>query len=314
VKKAVDGATADPDLFNQDEAVVRLGIGKNMVRSLRFWGMAMKVLAELPRDTGRVSLIAPSSFGQAMFGDGGWDPYCELPGTLWLLHWSLLKPPSSAPVWWLAFNEFPAVEFTAEELQHFVSERTRDWSFTSDSAIKKDVLCLLRMYASGQSKRASFEDLVDCPFRELNLIQASTVTAGGYRFVTGAKPTLPSGIAAFACMDFIARSQTTAKVIGVNYLATEVGSPGRAFRLSEAELTLLLSEASGSYQLFELKSPVGVSQLTFRGDAASIAEDLLAAHYVNMGSHPTKSKEFAVAGSIADTAYTDNDQQMAIAQ
>ena len=168
VKKAVDGAATDPHLFNQDEAVVRLGIGKNMVRSLRFWGMALKVLAEVPRDTGRVPAIVPSSFGQAMFGGGGWDPYCELPGTLWLLHWSLLKPPSSAPVWWLAFNEFPAVEFTAEELEHFVSERTQDWSFTNESAIKKDVLCLLRMYASGQSKRASFEDLVDCPFRELN--------------------------------------------------------------------------------------------------------------------------------------------------
>ena len=194
-----------------------------------------------------------------------------------------------------------------------MSERTRDWSVTSESAIKKDVLCLLRMYASGQSKRASFEDLVDCPFRELNLIQASTVTTGGYRFVAGPKPTLPSGIAAFACMDFIARSQSTAKVIGVNYLATEVGSPGRAFRLSEAELTSLLSEASSTYQLFELRSPVGISQLTFNGDPASIAKDLLAAHYVNMGARPRKSIELTVAGAIADSAYVDHDHQIAAA-
>ena len=287
-----------------------LGIGKNMVRSLRFWGMALKVLAELPRDTGRVPPIVPSSFGEAMFGDGGLDPYCELPGTLWLLHWSLLKPPSSAPVWWLAFNEFPAIEFSAEELQHFVWERTRDWTFTSESAIKKDVLCLLRMYAAGQSKRASFEDLVDCPFRELQLIQSSTVTPGGYRFLTGSKPTLPPGIAAFACMDFIARSQSTAKVIGVNYLATEVGSPGRAFRLSEAELTHLLSDAAMIYQLFEMKSPVGVSQLVFDGDAGSVAEELLAAHYIKMGAQQTKSKEFAVAGSIADSPFTDDGHEI----
>ena len=111
VKKAVDAAEADSDLFNRDDAVVNLGVGKNMVRSLRFWGLALKVLADVHQDGERSHRSVPSAFGHVMFSDEGLDPYCELPGTLWLLHWSLLKPISSAPVWWLAFNEFSGVEF-----------------------------------------------------------------------------------------------------------------------------------------------------------------------------------------------------------
>ena len=49
------------------------------------------------------------------------NPYMEDPGTLWLLHWQLLAPPSLLPVWWIAFNEFHPVEFTDEVLDHAVA-------------------------------------------------------------------------------------------------------------------------------------------------------------------------------------------------
>ena len=35
LKKAVDAAAADPFIFTQDEALVQLGVGKNMVPSIR---------------------------------------------------------------------------------------------------------------------------------------------------------------------------------------------------------------------------------------------------------------------------------------
>ncbi|MEI7888664.1 MAG: DUF4007 family protein, partial [Actinomycetes bacterium] len=42
VKKSVDAAAKDPNLFNDENAVVELGVGKNMVRSIRYWGLAYK--------------------------------------------------------------------------------------------------------------------------------------------------------------------------------------------------------------------------------------------------------------------------------
>ena len=43
LKKGVDGAASDPGIFIREDAVVQLGVGKNMVRAIRFWGTAAKL-------------------------------------------------------------------------------------------------------------------------------------------------------------------------------------------------------------------------------------------------------------------------------
>ena len=42
--KAVEAVLSDPEIFSRDDAIVRLGVGKNMVRSIRHWGLATGVL------------------------------------------------------------------------------------------------------------------------------------------------------------------------------------------------------------------------------------------------------------------------------
>lgn len=277
VKKAVEAASEDPHLFSDESAVVRLGVGKNMVRSIRFWGVAFKVLASRKSPGSRVAEAVPSVIGRTMFGDDGWDPYAEFPGTHWLLHWWLLAPPSSVPVWWLAFNEFPRVEFNDEQLEQFVIDRVRDWDPHS-SSVKKDVACMLRMYADGQSSRAGFDDLLDCPTRELRLV-APTAEKGAFRFMIGARPTLPPAVAAFACLDFIARTDGSAQTVTISRLATEPGAPGRAFKLSETALLELLELAAQQHDEIEVASSAGIPQLAFRNDPADAGSELLRDHY-----------------------------------
>ena len=88
-------------------------MGKNMVRAIRFWGTAAKLIEE--QSGFAAGAVRPTWFGlrlgYRLFGEEGWDPYMEEPATLWLLHWLLLASPCHLPVWWLAFNEFHAVEF-----------------------------------------------------------------------------------------------------------------------------------------------------------------------------------------------------------
>src|SRR4051812_17058273 len=98
-KKAFDaGHDSKGAVFNDDDATVRLGVGKNMVRAIRFWGLASKVLVNVPeRSRPRSSLAVPSAFGRALLGVDGWDPYLEDLGTIWLLHWALLRPPCVLP-------------------------------------------------------------------------------------------------------------------------------------------------------------------------------------------------------------------------
>ena len=86
LKKGFARASTDPEVFLRDDATVRLGVGKNMVRSIRYWCAAFKLL-ESDR---------PTDFGNQLLGSMGWDSYLEDPASLWLLHWKLLENPCSA--------------------------------------------------------------------------------------------------------------------------------------------------------------------------------------------------------------------------
>ena len=46
LKKGVDGVKEDPLIFTHDEALVMLGVGKNMVRSIRHWCLATGLVEE----------------------------------------------------------------------------------------------------------------------------------------------------------------------------------------------------------------------------------------------------------------------------
>jgi hypothetical protein len=278
VKKAYDAAERDPNSFNDDDAVIALGVGKNMVRSIRFWGLAFQVLTQSKAPDSRMALAVPTVIGRTMFADDGWDPYCELTDTLWLLHWWLLAPGSIAPLWWLTFNEFPAIEFSDEQLEQFTLDRVRDWADPHPSSVKKDVSCLIRMYSSDSKLRAGFDDLIDCPTRDLRLLNV-TSQRGVYRFAVGAKPTLPSAVAAFACLDFMARTDATARTATISGLASEPGGPGRAFKLTEVALVALLEAAAREHTEIQLTSRAGVPQLTLDEDPAIAGTELLYDHY-----------------------------------
>ena len=200
-RKAVSVVEDRPDVFTNADAPVRIGVGKNMVRAIRFWGRAAKLIEEAPQSPNpRSPNLIPTDFGKRLFdAASGWDPFMEDPGTLWLLHWQLLAPRCLLPVWWLAFNEFRPVEFTDHQLETEIIRHLEGavaWKPPHPSSIRKDVSALMRTYAPAeQGGRTRVDDILDCPLRELNLIGRSAATSR-YRFNLGAKPALPPGILA----------------------------------------------------------------------------------------------------------------------
>src|SRR4051812_880976 len=82
--KAFRALKANPAIFNdENQVMVDLGIGKNMVRSLRFWVEA----AGLAEAAGRELQL--TDFANLIFGPDGFDPFLEDIRTLWLLHWKI---------------------------------------------------------------------------------------------------------------------------------------------------------------------------------------------------------------------------------
>ncbi len=109
--KGVGRLLNQPDLFTREDALVALGVGKNMVKSIRHWCTVTGVVERVDKGNAK-----PTDLGLRLFGDDGWDPYLEDPGTLWLLHWQLVREPIPASTWYLAFTRWNTDRFGRDEL------------------------------------------------------------------------------------------------------------------------------------------------------------------------------------------------------
>lgn len=284
LRKAYTQAVADPGVFSRPTATVDLGVGKNMVNAIRYWAQAYKILEEAPNPARpRVPRLVPTNFGQDLLDDEhGWDPWLENPASLWLLHWQLLTPPSLAPAWWAAFHLFAPEQFDEQQLVDHLLELTAaaGWGNIVEASVRKDVDCLLRTFALRRTGRQTMDDLLDCPARELGLLELAAGETKAWRFVTGAKPALPPVIVAFACLDYVARSgpgETSS--VSISRLTSDPGSPGRAFRLTESALFAALTEAAAAHPQLEVVEPGGMRQLVVDGNVRELADGLLRQHY-----------------------------------
>jgi hypothetical protein len=269
LKKGFDRAAANPAIFLQDDAPVQLGVGKNMVRALRYWCQAFKLL----RDD------QPTSFGQQLLRAEGWDPYLEDLASLWLLHWKLVEPPCYATTWSFVFNQFRPVEFSTDELLKQLGEyRDRVAPRMAESSLRKDINCLLRMYTQQVTRKNSVsEDSLDCPFAELGLLY-SAGNSRTYGFRIGSKPTLPAAIVVYACLQFAARSLPGQQRVPMGKLLYDPDSPGQVFRLTESALDAAIDQYSDGKRL-GISDAAGKRELFFQGEPESLATSILNTYY-----------------------------------
>ena len=109
LKKGFDAVAKDQTVFSSENASVTLGVGKNMVSSIRHWC----IVAELIRtDTYQRGRLVPTPLGEAIFDNNGFDPYLDDPATLWLIHWKIATNINQATSWYWAFNVFRENQFT----------------------------------------------------------------------------------------------------------------------------------------------------------------------------------------------------------
>jgi hypothetical protein len=282
IKKGFDAAIADSGIFSREDAAVRLGVGKNMVRAIRYWCMAFKVLAEQDKfgaDGEILSGLLPTAFGDKLLSDEGWDTFLEDPASLWLLHWQLLKSPNLATAWQFTFNHFRQVEFSVDDLfSSLCNYRENLTTPAVDSSLKKDITCLLRMYVESDAKVGANEDSLDCPFTELGLI-AHAGDSKRYIFRVGAKSNLPDEVIVFACLEFAGAVGREQRTIALSRLAFDLDSPGMIFKLSESAMREAIAQVAEEWDEIEIRETAGLVQLSFTDDPILLAEDILNKYY-----------------------------------
>lgn len=272
IKKGFDRAIDDPGIFLREDAPVRLGVGKNMVRAIRYWCTAFKVLDEQEG-------VSATELGLKLLADKGWDPFLEDPASLWLLHWSLLTPPCFATAWDFVFNTFRQIEFSSEDLFLALCDYLDGQSIrVADSSLRKDITCILRMYVEQDGKAGFNEDLVDCPFTELRLLYTSG-DSKQYEFQIGSKDNLPAEIIVYACLDFASRVSKDQRTIALSRLAFDPSSPGLVFKLSESAIAEAIEKVVRRSDSLFLSDTAGLIQLSYTNDPAALAINTLNGYY-----------------------------------
>ena len=284
LKKAFDaventeGQDDNRHVFTGPDAIIRFGVGKNMVASIRHWATAAGIIKERLGSTH----ISTTILGRRVFGESGIDPYMEDPTTSWVVHWNLAGR-TFKTTWFWVFNHYPSLTFDRDGLVHAVYRLAcdRQWSRAAHTTIKNDVACFVRTYvAPDPPARAHQEDVLESPLTELNLIKP-VGRHDGFRFARGSKPSLGVGTFCFAVTDFWNTYFPNANTLSFEVLAHEPGSPGRVFLLDESSLVDMLTgmEASthGAYRWSET---AGLKQL-IRSEAVSVdrAVNFVAADY-----------------------------------
>jgi hypothetical protein len=264
LKKGIEATLDDAAIFSHDQALVTLGVGKNMVRSIRHWCLATTLLEPMST-TGRVTEFRPTLLGRALLTDGGWDPYCEDLGTLWLLHWLLVSNHMRALVWHLTFTTYFEGEFTKRQLSDFITRQLEKLDIsTTPAMIEREVDACLRTYLPGMRRAAAgvqHEESLDCPLAELDILRYSA-DDNIYQFNVGPKPTLPVALFGYALLSFwpsIAQSRQTAAVDECIY---RPHSPGQAFKLDENSVVEYLERLEELTQgTFRLQETAGIRQI-----------------------------------------------------
>ena len=251
--KGVLECAANPSIFREPDALLTLGVGKNMVDSIKYWCLATRVIEAHPE---RRYDQQPSRIGYRLFvDDGGWDPYLEDEGTLWLLHWLLATNAEFATTVYYAFNESSALVFSRASLEKAISRLATVLEVrASPNTLRRDVNVFIRSYAGGQLRStATIEDRLDCPLAELGLLYEEPV-GQVYAFARGPKDSLPNAIVGYALWDY-ARRRDGQSSLTFDELAYYPLGPGRVFKLDEPALAERLEQIAeltgGAWQLTE---------------------------------------------------------------
>ncbi|MCX7177053.1 MAG: DUF4007 family protein [Proteobacteria bacterium] len=248
LKKAFDRADAEGrvsrDIFSDDSAIAKFGVGRNMVGSIRHWALACDVI----RETDPKGPFTLTETARAIFSDGGLDPFSENPATAWYAHWCLAGRGTRATTWFWLFNALSAQTFTREEALGPLSEYAEiaaPGKKLSRSTLARDLDTCLRGYAP-RAGAATAEEAAEPMLGELGLLQEER--KGVFSFRRGPKATLPDALFAWALLDFWDRTAPGETSMTFETVAYAPGAPGRVFKLDEdsvAERLFALGEITG---------------------------------------------------------------------
>ncbi len=259
--KAIREIAKVPSLFdNDDDAMVALGVGKNMVRSLKFWAECSQVIEQSEKGSYRTSV-----FGQQLLGHDGHDPFLEDPRTLWLLHWKIATNPKQPLYFWhQLLNFWHRADFSESEILPFFARNAPSGTLTrSESTIEQGYRVFVNTYVATRGRKGEVaEDNLDSPLVELNFVRriGDRRPADGearesiYAFNLDDKPAITPELFAYCLDDYWRCTYPDENTLPFRAITAAPNSPGQVFKLPELAVRRhldLLKQATSNVYAFE---------------------------------------------------------------
>lgn len=285
--KAVRGLAVDSMLFSdEDAAMVTLGVGKNMVRSIRFWAQVSGMSTSAKKGGG--NSLTP--FGRELLGEGGRDPFLEDIRTLWLIHWKLSTDVENPLLAWdFLLNRWQEPDLVPSAVNRaLLKEATKSDTGLSAVTVEQHFDTFLHTYVPTRGrKREIQEDNLDCPLVELELIvkvgDRDLETSSGrrepiYAFRREEKPDITPELFVFCLNDFWQKRHPTNGTLTLKEVAHGHGSPGQIFKLPEEDIRARVDELNRQTRgIFSYHESATQQQIRREGDPGAL--QLLAAIY-----------------------------------
>lgn len=253
LKKGYDYVVEGND-FNSPEAVIGLGVGKNMVASIRFW---LKAFGISDNDV-------LTDLGNYLFDESkGKDKYLEDIATLWLLHFNLVFS-EEATIYKMFFCgvQKERTRFEREQVLTYVKLRMAEagkMTLFNANTVKKDVGVLLQNYCLPR-KPQSNEDFSSLLI-DLDLIRQNS-EGKGYYFNVDGKRQVTKEIFLYGLLKL--REQEGDNSIPFNTIQERVGL---VFCMQDFETIKMLKQIASEYSHYIAYSDVaGIKQIQFTKD------------------------------------------------
>jgi hypothetical protein len=241
--------------FNDEDAVVQLGVGKNMVSSIRFWLKAFNIIDN--KDI-------PTEFGKRLFdNENGYDPFLEDEASLWLLHYHLVKN-NFASIYSIIFNEFRKEKlfFNKETFVNYVKrigESNPDLNF-NENTVAKDFIVFANLYKNEPESK----DIEDSFSGILSVIELLKTTGKGKEeqfFIENVeRDNLPEAVVLFT----ILVNSNYGNSISLNSLEFDLNSPGSIFALNRTGLINKISDIVDEFKDITFTDQAGIKELQFK--------------------------------------------------
>lgn len=231
LKKGYDFVVQEKN-FNDPNAVIDLGVGKNMVASIRFW---LKAFGICENDNA-------SWLGHYLFDNQtGRDKYIEDLATLWLLHFHLIFC-GEASIYNLFFCDFQREHssFQREQIANYIKIRLIENgtpSIFNKNTITKDIGVLLQNYVLPR-KSQSNEDYSSLLI-DLDLIRQNS-EGGGYFFNAEGKRKVAKEVFLYGLLKVMGED----KSISYDAIREQIGY---IFCMTDIELIQMLKQLASDY-------------------------------------------------------------------